>query len=271
MDHSDANTAATGERPAAIAISGVAVTRNGKDLISGIDLTVPAGTYWSILGPNGAGKTTMLKLMGAQSFPTTGIVEILGEQMGKVNTLELRKRIGHVDPRKNLGDITAYEAVLSGASGSNGYVQRFDYTEEMKQRTSELLELVGMGSRTDRRWPQMSQGERARTLIARALVTQPELLLLDEPSTGLDLPGRETLLHVVDRLREARPEVATVLITHHVEEIAASTTDVLLMKDGRILSSGPVDEALTAEKLGELYDMDVELHRVGGRWFAFQG
>lgn len=102
-------------------------------------------------------------------------------------------------------------------------------------------------------------------------MTQPELLLLDEPSTGLDLPGRETLLHVVDRLREARPEVATVLITHHVEEIAASTTDVLLMKDGRILSSGPVDEALTAEKLGELYDMDVELHRVGGRWFAFQG
>ena len=161
--------------------------------------------------------------------------------------------------------------MLSGASGSNGYVQRFDYTEEMQQRTSELLDLVGMGNRTDRRWPQMSQGKRARTLIAQALVTQPELLLLDEPSTGLDLPGRETLLHVVDRLREARPEVATVLITHHVEEIAASTTDVLLMKDGRILSSGPVDEALTAERLGELYDMDVELHRVGGRWFAFQG
>lgn len=163
MDHSDANTAGTGERPVAISISGVAVTRNGKDLISGIDLTVPAGTHWSILGPNGAGKTTMLKLMGAQSFPTTGTVEILGEQMGKVNTLELRKRIGHVDPRKNLGDITAYEAVLSGASGSNGYVQRFDYTEEMKQRTSELLDLVGMGNRTDRRWPQMSQGSgRAR-------------------------------------------------------------------------------------------------------------
>lgn len=271
MDHNEAKNAdATGQQ-IAISMEGVAVTRNGKDLISGINLTVPAGTHWSILGPNGAGKTTMLKLMGAQSFPTTGTVQILGEQMGKVNTLELRKRIGHVDPRKKLGDITAYEAVLSGASGSNGCVQRFEYTDEMKQKTTQLLELVGMGSRTERKWPQMSQGERARTLIARALVTEPELLLLDEPSTGLDLPGREALLQVVDRMREARPEVATVLITHHVEEIAASTTDVLLMKDGHILSSGPVEEALTAEKLGELYDMDVELRRVEGRWFAFQG
>src|SRR5699024_8982523 len=161
MDHSDGNTAATGERPAAIAISGVAVTRNGKDLISGIDLTVPVGTHCSILGPNGAGKTTMLTLMGAQSFPTTGTVEILGGRMGR-------------------------------------------------------------GSRTHRRRTQMSQGERAPTLSARALVTEPELLLLDEPSTGLDLRGRETLPHGVDRLREARPEVATVLITRHVEEIAAS-------------------------------------------------
>ena len=101
----------------AISISGVAVTRNGKDLISGIDLKVPAGTHWSILGPNGAGKTTMLKLMGAQSFPTTGTVEILGEQMGKVNTLDLRKRIGHVDPRKNLGTSRPMRRCFPGRPG----------------------------------------------------------------------------------------------------------------------------------------------------------
>ena len=252
-------------------MAGVAVTRSGKDLVSGIDLQIARGTHWSILGPNGAGKTTLLKMMGAQLFPTTGTVRILGEQMGRVNTLELRKRIGHVDPKQRLGDIPAYEAVLSGASASNGLVQRFDYTDDMKAKASELLELVGMGHRSDRKWRQMSQGEKARTLIARALVTEPELLLLDEPSTGLDLPGREALLEVIDRMRQARPEVTTVLITHHVEEIAASTTDVLLVKDGHILSSGPVEQALTGEKLGELYDMEVELQRVRGRWFAFRG
>jgi iron complex transport system ATP-binding protein len=223
-----------------------------------------------VLGPNGAGKSTILKLAGARLYPTDGTVTILGETLGRTDTRELQKRIGYVDPKQRLDDISAYDAVLSGASASNGMIQRFDY-DEHRGRTDELLELVGMEDRAERMWSQMSQGEKARTLIARALVTEPEMLLLDEPSTGLDLPGRETLLQVIDDLRASLPQLTTVLITHHVEEVAASTTDILIVKDGGILAAGPVEDAMTAENLSGLYDIDVVLKRISGRWFAFSG
>lgn len=126
-----------------------------------------------------------------------------------------------------------------------------------------------MTTRADRYWADMSQGEKARILIARALIISPTLLLLDEPTTGLDLPGRETLLSVIDGLRAALPGLTTVMITHHVEEIAASTTDILMIKDARILASGAVSEVMTPENLGALYDMSVSLETVRGRWFAF--
>ena len=126
-----------------------------------------------------------------------------------------------------------------------------------------------MTARADRYWADMSQCEKARTLIARALIISPTLLLLDEPTTGLDLPGRETLLSVIDGLRAALPGLTTVMITHHVEEIAASTTDILMIKDARILASGTVSEVMTPENLGALYDMSVSLETVRGRWFAF--
>ena len=180
----------------------------------------------------------------------------------------LRRRIGYVDPRQRLGDYPVAELVLSGVTGSNGLLPRWEPTPEELARLEELLELTGMAAKRERRWSALSQGERARTLLARALIVEPELLLLDEPTTGLDLPGRETLLGVIDRLRTARPRLTTVLVTHHVEEIAASTSNVLLMKDGGILASGPVDEALTAENLSALYDLPVQLEQVRGRWFA---
>jgi iron complex transport system ATP-binding protein len=211
----------------------------------------------------------MLKMAGGRLYPTTGTVQILGEELGRTAVQDLQKRIGYVDPKQRLDDLIAEEIVLSGVSGSNGYIQRFKYTDEHRVRTAELLTLGDLGHRADRTWRQMSQGEKARTLIARALVTEPEMLLLDEPSTGLDLPGRETLLRVVDDLRAAMPGLTTVLITHHVEEVAASTTDVLMVKNGGVLASGPTEQVMTAENLGVLYDMDVQLERVRGRWFAF--
>ena len=163
------------------------------------------------------------------------------------------------------------EAVLSGVSASNGYLRRFDYTVAHRERAEEVIELVGMAGRTERLSSQMSQGEKARTLIARALVTDPELLLLDEPSTGLDLPGRETLLRVIDEMRVQLPALTSVLITHHVEEVAASTTDVLMVKDGTVLAAGPVAETMTSVNLSTLYDMEVTLNRIAGRWFAVNG
>ncbi|HKM24309.1 MAG TPA: ATP-binding cassette domain-containing protein, partial [Corynebacterium sp.] len=151
---------------------------------------------------------------------------------------------------------------------SNGLLPRWEPDDTELARLEELLALTGMDTKRDRRWSALSQGERARTLIARALIIQPDLLLLDEPTTGLDLPGRERLLGVIDRLRAAQPHLTTVLVTHHVEEIAASTSDVLLLKDGRVLASGPVDEALTSENLSVLYDLPVSLEKVHDRWFA---
>lgn len=256
--------------PAALQIDHTTVRRGDNHLIEDVSVTVPTGTHWAVLGPNGAGKSTILKLAGARLYPTTGTVTILGEQLGRTDTRELQKHIGYVDPKQRLDDISAHEAVLSGVSASNGRIQRFDY-DPFQGRATAMLGLVDMDGRADRTWSQMSQGEKARTLIARALVTNPDMLLLDEPSTGLDLPGRETLLRVIDDLRASLPDLTTVLITHHVEEVAASTTDVLMVKDGGILAAGPVGQAMTRENLGVLYDMDVALERVGGRWFAFSG
>lgn len=229
---------------------------------------VPAGSHWAVLGPNGAGKSTALKLAGGWWYPTTGTVDILGERLGRVELLKLRRRIGWVDPRQRLGDYPVAELVLSGVTASNGLLPRWSPTAVELERLEQLLELTSLAAKRDRRWMELSQGERARTLIARALITEPELLLLDEPTTGLDLPGRELLLRVLDELRALRPELTTVLVTHHVEEIAASTSDVLLMKDARVLAAGPVGETLTSANLSELYELPVSLETVAGRWFA---
>lgn len=253
----------------AVDIDDVTVRRGPHTLVGHFSVIIPTGTHWAVLGPNGAGKSTMLKLAGGRLYPTTGSVRILGRTVGRTDVRELHRIIGYVDPRQRFDDLEARELVLSGVSASNGLLRRFGYTAGDRARTEELLDLVGMGDRADRRWYEMSQGEKARTLTARALVTEPQMLLLDEPSTGLDLPGREILLRVIDDLRAALPDLTTVLITHHVEEIAASTTDVLMVRDGGVLASGPVDEVLTAGNLGRLYGIEVSLQRVRGRWFAF--
>jgi len=252
----------------ALSLLDATVRRGSTHLIRDVTWQAPVGSHWAVLGPNGAGKSTALRLAGGWWYPTTGTVDILGERLGRVELQRLRRRIGWVDPRQRLGDHPVAELVLSGVTASNGLLPRWTPESAELARLEELLELTGMAAKRDRRWSALSQGERARTLIARALINEPELLLLDEPTTGLDLPGRERLLGVIDRLRAAQPGLTTVLVTHHVEEIAASTSDVLLLRDGRVLASGPVDEALTSENLSALYDLPVSLEKVHGRWFA---
>ncbi|AGF73260.1 ABC transporter ATP-binding protein [Corynebacterium halotolerans] len=253
---------------AALRFRDVAVRRGATMLVEDLCLDIPRGSHWAVLGPNGAGKSTMLKLAGGWLHPTAGTVDILGHRLGRVDVQSLRRGIGWVDPRQRLGDIPVHEAVLSGLTGSNGLLPRWEPSSAELERVGRLLALTGMAAKRERRWTQLSQGERARTLIARALVTEPELLLLDEPSTGLDLPGRERLLRVVDDLRARRPELTTVLVTHHVEEIAASTSDVAMIADGKVLAAGPVGQVLTAANLSRLYGLPVRLGEVAGRWFA---
>lgn len=254
----------------ALSLSDVRVIRGGRCIASCDELAVLPGEHWAIMGPNGAGKTTLLKVAGTLLFPSEGTVDVLGKRMGRVDVFTVRMQIGYVDPKQRLDDMSCYEAVLSGVTASNGFIPRWQPAPEEEALARELIELVGMASKSDARWSRMSQGEKARTLIARALVTRPRLLLLDEPSTGLDLPGRETLLRVIDAMRAQQPELSSMVITHHVEEIAASTTHLLLLKDAKVLAAGPVGEVLTAENLSELFGIPVDLSTHNGRWMAIE-
>ena len=249
--------------------SHVDVIRNGRELLHDINLQVAPGEHWALLGPNGAGKSTLMTILGARGHPTRGTVDVLGKRLGRVDMRELRSHIGHVDPRWRIDlPLSAHEVVLSGLTGTPELDRRRVYTDDDHRHADELLDLLGMSARRDSTWPVMSQGERGRTLIARALMPRPALLLLDEPATGLDLAAREKLLSSIDQLRSDVAELATVLVTHHLEDLPASTSHAMLLRDGEIVAAGVVDESLTSSTISTCFDHDVVVRRAGGRWSA---
>ena len=255
--------------PAALVASGVGVVRRGRALLRDVDLEVRPGEHWALLGPNGAGKTTLLTLLGAAGHPTSGTVDVLGHRLGRVDLRELRRRIGHVDPRhRMLGDHVVRDVVLTGLTGSTDLPPRWEPSAAESARALELAAAVGLAGRVDARWSVLSQGERGRALLARALVAAPDLLLLDEPATGLDVAARELLLDVVDDLRAARPRHASVTVTHHLEDLPASTSHALLLRDGAVLAQGPADAVLTSELVSHAFDHPLVVERAGGRWSA---
>ncbi|WP_245981984.1 ABC transporter ATP-binding protein [Frondihabitans australicus] len=234
-----------------------------------IDLTVRAGEHWALIGPNGAGKTTMLTMCGALGHPTSGTVTVLGKRLGRVELRELRTHIGHVDPRhRMLGDNTVLEVILTGLTGSSDPLPRWEASPTEVIRAQELAESVRLEARLASRWSTLSQGERGRALIARALIADPALLLLDEPATGLDVAAREHLLETVDALRVAHPEVASVTVTHHLEDLPASTSHAMLLRDGRIAATGGADDVLTSENVSAAFDFPLAITRHEGRWLA---
>ncbi|TDT62160.1 ATP-binding cassette domain-containing protein [Frigoribacterium sp. PhB116] len=250
-------------------VRSVRVVRQGRDLLHDVSLRVRAGEHWALLGPNGAGKTTLLALCGAQGHPTAGTVDVLGRRLGRVDLRELRQHVGHVDPRhRMLGDNTVREVVLTGATGSSDPAMRWSPTAVQEARADLLTASVGLGARRDSRWSVLSQGERGRALIARALLVEPALLLLDEPATGLDVAAREHLLDTVDALRRERPETASVTVTHHLEDLPASTTHALLLRDGRVTASGTAESVLTSELVSAAFGHPLTIDRVDGRWLA---
>lgn len=247
----------------------VSLVRDGNVLLDSVSLTVRGGEHWALLGANGAGKSTLLKLLGAVAHPTRGTVEVLGRTLGRVDLRELRTLLGHVDPRHPLrSPLTVSQVVLTGLTNSVEPLPRWSPGAEQRERAGRLLKMLGMGGKTDSRWPALSQGERGRTLIARALMPQPRLLLLDEPATGLDLAAREQLLDSLDALREEHPELATVLVTHHLEELPASTTHAMLLRGGRCTASGSADEVLTTDRVSDCFGHPVRIARTDGRWTA---
>jgi len=249
--------------------SGVDLVRDGRLLLDQVSVAIGSGEHWALLGPNGAGKSTLLHIMATHAYPSRGHVDLLGYRLGRVNVFELRPWIGHVSPHHRVDpQRTAREVVLTGVTGTIQLVQRRETSAAELSRAAALMELMGLADRTDAPWQILSQGERSRALIARALMAQPRLLLMDEPAAGLDVVGREQLLASVDDLRRRQPALATVLVTHHLEELPASTTHALLLRGGRVLAAGPVADVLTTELASACFGHPVAISQRAGRWAA---
>jgi iron complex transport system ATP-binding protein len=250
-------------------LADVTFRRDGKQIIDGISLTVNAGEHWALLGPNGAGKSTLLGFCAAVTFPTSGTVHVLGEQMGRVDLARLRHSIGHVNPRHRLQDsLTVREVVLTGITATNDLPMRWTPTRDELDRAEEMVASVGLTLRAGAQWATLSQGERGRSLIARALISDPRLLLLDEPTTGLDVAAREQLLETMDSLDDTHPDVASILVTHHLEELPTTTTHALLIAEGRAVAFGPARDVVTTDNVTTAFSHPVQVGYQDGRWSA---
>jgi iron complex transport system ATP-binding protein len=253
-----------------VAFDRVGVRRGDAHLVRDITWTVELDERWVVLGANGAGKTTLLQLAGAHLHPTTGTVHLLGERLGRVDVFELRPRIGltsaavgqRIPPGERVSDlvVSAGYAVLGR--------WREDYDRADHARAARLLGQVGAEHLADRLFGTLSEGERKRVQIARALMTDPELMLLDEPAAGLDLGGREDLVARLSTLAADPDAPALVLVTHHVEEIPPGFTHALLMRDGGVVAQGLLDDVITADNLSKTFGLPLALDRVEGRFFA---
>ncbi|MFP8907985.1 ABC transporter ATP-binding protein [Streptomyces atacamensis] len=248
----------------------VSVVREGRALVGDVSWSVKEGERWVILGPNGAGKTTLLNVASSYLFPTSGTATVLGERLGAVDVFELRPRIGMASsalteklPRSQ----TVLQTVLTAAYGMTaGWREDYDAVDE--QRALAFLDRLGMSEYLDRKFGTLSEGERKRTQIARAMMTDPELLLLDEPAAGLDLGGREDLVRRLGRLARDPYAPSMIMVTHHVEEIPPGFTHVLMIRQGKVLTAGPVETELTSANLSRCFGLPLVVEYDGGRWTA---
>jgi len=253
-----------------IAMAGVSVVRGEAWLLRDLAWRVREGERWVLLGPNGSGKTTLISIAATYLWPSLGSVEILGDRLGRVDVRVLRHRIGLVSAALETRippEIPAHQVVLAGATGATApWWDRHDAAAHRKAEG--LLELVGCGPLAGRRFELLSSGERQRVQIARALMLDPALLLLDEPAAGLDLGAREQLASLLARLNADPHLAATVVVTHHVEEIPAGTTHAIVLRAGRVVASGPVAETVTGSVLSEAFDLPLEVARFHDRFTA---
>ena len=255
---------------AVIELVGVSVDRGGQRLLDDVSWQVDDDQRWVVLGGNGAGKTTLLQVAGAQLYPSSGMVGVLGELLGTVDVFELRPRIGLTSaalaeriPRAE----RVHDVVVSASYAVVGR-WREQYDELDHERAAALLADLGVGRLAERTFGTLSEGERKRVQIARALMTDPELLLLDEPAAGLDLGGREDLVATLSALAGDPAAPATVLVSHHVEEIPPGSTHALLLRDGRVVAQGTLASTMTADNLSETFGLPLVLDSSAGRFSA---
>jgi iron complex transport system ATP-binding protein len=248
----------------------VTIRRSGHTLVGPVTWQVELDERWVVLGPNGAGKTSLLRMAAAEVHPTSGIAHLLGEVIGKTDVSELRPRIGlssaAVASRIPRDEKVSDLVVSAGYAVLGRWRERYDDVDT--DRAIDMLESLGAEHLSDRTYGTLSEGERKRVLIARAMMTDPELLLLDEPAAGLDLGGREELVERLGDLAADPDSPAMVLVTHHVEEIPPGFTHGLLLNEGAVVAQGLLPDVLTSENLSEAFRQAIALDRVDGRYFA---
>jgi iron complex transport system ATP-binding protein len=250
--------------------AGVSVVRGRKTLLDNVDWQVMEAQRWVIMGPTGPGKTPLMQSAGARMHPTRGVAGILEEVMGSVDVFELRPRIGLASAAL-ANQIPEQETVLNVVvTASYGVTGRWReaYEKQDERRVFRLLGQWGMSTFLNRRFATLSEGERKRVQIARALMADPELLLLDEPGAGLDLAGREDLVHRLSQLAADEDAPALVLVTHPLGEVPPGFTHAMLLREGGVVAQGPIDEVLTEENLSTAFDMPLEVKNDGGRYTA---
>ncbi|MEI3843532.1 MULTISPECIES: ABC transporter ATP-binding protein [Microbacterium] len=251
-------------------LTDVVVRRDGRNIVDHVTWSVTDDQRWVILGPNGAGKTTLLQLADTLMHPTSGRVDILGETLGRTDVFEIRPRIGFASSamaRRIPREESVLNTVMTAAYSVMGRWNE-DYDGVDERRAMRVLEQWHLSHLADRLFGTLSDGEQKRVQIARAVMTDPELLLLDEPSASLDLGSREELLALLSGYAQSPTTPAMVMVTHHVEEIPVGFTHVLLLREGRVVAAGPLAQTLTAETLSEAFGMPISLDRVDGRYAA---
>ncbi|MQA98128.1 MAG: ATP-binding cassette domain-containing protein [Streptosporangiales bacterium] len=251
-------------------LHGVGVRRDGAMLLRDVAWSVEEDERWVVIGPNGAGKTTLLQIVAALMFPSEGTVELLGERLGAVDVRELRTRIGLTSSAvaENMpGEEKVIDLVLTASYAIVGrWKEEYDSTDVT--RAVDLLDQLGCARLIRRRFATLSEGERKRVQIARALMPDPEMLLLDEPTAGLDMGGREDLIDRLGALAASPTAPTLIMVTHHVEEIPDGFTHVLMLNGGRVIAAGPVAETLTDEALSATFGLPLTVGRYDGRWVA---
>ena len=255
---------------AILQLSDISVRRGDRVILGPLNWQVLEGQRWVILGPNGAGKTTLLQICSSLIHPTTGEIHILGEKLGRVDVFELRTRIGLTSSalvEQLSPDELVMDVVLTAAYAMLGrWQEKYDLWDE--SRAMALLTALGVRELGERLFGSLSEGEKKRVQIARALMADPELLLLDEPASSLDLGGREDLLRRIESLSRDPLAPATVIVTHHIEEIPVGTTHALLLRDGGAVAQGEVASVITDQNLTQAYGLAITVQTEGGRFFA---
>ena len=256
---------------AVISLSNVTLKRDGQTILNSINWTVLTGERWVILGPNGSGKTTLCKLAGLYMHPSHGNIDVMGKRLGRTDVRLLRAKLGFTS--QALADmmrpsLSALEIVMTGRHAALTPWWH-NYGERDRERATSLLKRFNCEALSNARYATLSAGERQRVMLARALMSDPPLLILDEPTAGLDLTGREQLISLLARLADNTKLRGAVLVTHHVDEIPPGFTHILLLGNGRLVAQGPIRETLTPDVLSECFGIPLQLEHRDNRWTAW--